>query len=118
MGHQRDDRHSAQQPSDQPPPPPPHLLSSLIACPPGIEGEGDRKKKKNLTCAYTEIDAAALCGRVIEKKKKNQSETQQPRFQQINPTEYLDRREMGPFHIPLTGLLGFSENYLLTFLGQ
>lgn len=76
----------------------------------------ETEKKKNLTCAYTEIDAAALCGRVIEKIKK--TETQQPRFQQINPTEYLDRREMGPFHIPLTGLLGFSEHYLLTILGQ
>lgn len=59
------------------------------------------------------------CGAVVGSLKKNkQNETQQPRFQQINPTEYLDRREMGPFHIPLTGLLGFSEHYLLTILGQ
>lgn len=72
VGHQRDNRYSAQQPSDQPPPPPPHLLSSLIAWPPGIECEEKRERereKKNFD-VHTQRYTLQHCRRVLKTQSK------------------------------------------------
>lgn len=61
------------------------------------------------------VDRDTRCSTVVG---SSTNKTQQPLFEQINPMEYLDSHEMGTSQIPLTRLLGFSENYLLTSLGQ